>query len=110
LPPHVMEPIMEPANEPRRHQTSPGDEHQMLAVYVDDFVLAAVENKAKTLLKRTMRATLRAIHSIFPAPAAADPPGTKDPISEKKMLKGDASWNILKEILGYKFDGKARLV
>jgi hypothetical protein len=109
LPPHVMEPQTEPT-EPPRQQTSSGHEYQMSAVYVDDFVLAAVQNKKGTLLTKTMRATLHAIHNIFPPPKASDPPGTKDPISEKKLAKGDARWDTVKEILGYKIDCLGRTV
>jgi hypothetical protein len=72
----------------------------MSAVYVDDFLLAAVQNQQGSLLAGTMRATLHAIHSIFPAPTPTDAPGTKDPISEKKLDKGDARWDVVKEVLG----------
>jgi hypothetical protein len=109
LPPHLMEPFTVPASN-ARCQTSKGPEWQMPAVYVDDFLVAAVENKAGTLLNQTARATLHAIHSVFPPPTAADPPGTKDPISEKKLGKGDARWATVKEILGYELDGIHRTI
>jgi hypothetical protein len=82
----------------------------MLAVYVDDFILAAVENAQGTMLARAMRATLHAIHQVFPTPSATDPPGRKDPISEKKLLKGDAQWDTTKEVLGYELNGKDRTI
>jgi hypothetical protein len=104
-----MEAATHPTNGPRL-QTSKDKEFQMSAVYVDDFLLAAVQNAAQTLLQRTMRATLHAIHSIFRPPSASDPPGTKDPISEKKLLKGDARWDPIKEVLGYELNGRDRTV
>jgi len=36
--------------------------------------------------------------------------GAKDPISEKKLKKGDGRWDTKKEILGYILDGIARTV
>jgi hypothetical protein len=82
----------------------------MSAVYVDDFLLAAVQNKQGTLLTKAMQATLHAIHNIFPPPKASDPERTKDPILEKKLDKGDARWDTIKEILGYELDGRGRTV
>jgi hypothetical protein len=99
LPNHSFEKFM--STEAPRRQSSPGGEHQMLAVYLDDFLLAAVQSRKGDLLEKTGRVTLQAIHSVFPPSSLADPPGTKDPISEKKLAKGDAQWNTTKEILGY---------
>jgi hypothetical protein len=67
----------------------------MSEVYVDDFFLAAVEDASGTLpvLQRTARATLHAIHSVFPTPTATGTPDAKDPISEKKLAKGEARWD-----------------
>jgi hypothetical protein len=55
----------------------------MLAVYVDDFILAAVEDTMGKLLQKTARATLHAIHSVFPPPAVTGMLDAKDPILEK---------------------------
>jgi hypothetical protein len=109
LPPHPMEPLTVPTV-PARRQTSTGPKHQMTAVYVDDFLAACVEDSSGKLLQKTARATLHAIHSVFPSPAATGTPDAKDPISEKKMLKGDGRWDTRKEILGYLLDGVARTV
>jgi hypothetical protein len=109
LPPHPMEPDTKPATAARR-QTSGTSEYEMSAVYVDDFLVAAVEDRKGELLDRAARATLHAIHNVFPPPTADDAPGTKDPISVKKLLKGDAQWNTIKEVLGYELDGVARTI
>jgi hypothetical protein len=82
----------------------------MLAVYVDNFLGACIENSAGTLLDQTARATLHAIHNIFPPPSPTDPLGTKYPISEKKLLKGDARWDTIKEVLGYELDAVHRTI
>jgi hypothetical protein len=80
----------------------------MLAVYVDDFVLAAVENQQQTLFDHMMHLTLHANHSVFPVPSADNPQGTKDSISEKNLQKGDAhDWDPIKAVLGYELNGRA---
>jgi hypothetical protein len=78
---HDMEPLTTPTTHPRG-QMSTGDEYQMSAVYVDDFILAAVQNREGALLTKAIRAMLHAIHNMFPAPTAEDPEGAKDPISK----------------------------
>jgi hypothetical protein len=108
-PPHPMEEFTTP-EKPARQQTSLGPDYQMSAVYVDDFLLAAVENPKGTLLNRTARCTLHAIHSVFQPPHATGMKDAKDPISEKKLLKGDARWDTQKEVLGYLLDGIHRTV
>jgi hypothetical protein len=108
-PVHPMEPFTEPS-QPGRRQSSLGPAYQMSAVYVDDFILAAVEDESGKLLRKTARATLHAIHSVFPPPAATGMSDAKDPISEKKLAKGDARWDTTKEILGYMLDGVNRTV
>jgi hypothetical protein len=106
---HPMESFCTPTK-PAKRQSTNEQRQQMSAVYVDDFCLAAVEDASGTLLQRTARATLHAIHSIFPTPAATGTPDAKDPISEKKLAKGDARWDTHKEILGYWLDGVIRTV
>jgi hypothetical protein len=49
---------------PVRQQNSNSPPHQMLVVYMGDFLFAAVQDAPGTLLQRTARATLHAIHSM----------------------------------------------
>ncbi len=102
---HPMESFTTAA-QPARLQSSTSPSYQMLAVYVDDFLLAAVENKDK-LLQRMAR---HAIHSVFPYPAATGTTEAKDPVSKKKLAKGDARWDPTKEILSYWLDGVNRTI
>jgi hypothetical protein len=53
---------------PAKQQSNEGPQHQMSAVYVDDFLLAAVEDKTGKLLQRTARATL---HAVFRFPVTS---------------------------------------
>jgi hypothetical protein len=77
----------------------------MMAVYVDDFLAACVEMYLGKFLQKAARVTLHTLHSVFPSPTATGTPDAKDPISEKKMLKGDGRWDTRKEVLGYLLDG-----
>jgi hypothetical protein len=97
LPLHVMEKHTTPTV-PARRQSTTQTPYQMSSVYVDDHIMAAVEDSSGTLLDRTARATLHAIHNVFQPPSVAGTPGAKDPISEKKLLKGDGRWDTKKEI------------
>jgi hypothetical protein len=108
LPEHPLEKFLEPADLPK---TAPkGQEHTSVGVYVDDFILAVVENEERTLMRRVSRATLHAIHSIFPPPERSGHIGGKDPVSQKKLEKGDARFDIEKEILGFLINGAERTV
>jgi hypothetical protein len=42
------------------------------------------------------------IHNIFPP----DDNNSKDPISEKKLAKGEGTYSTQKTLLGFDFDGK----
>ena len=44
------------------------------------------------------------IHEVFPPAEAA----ANDPIARKKMDKGDGIWALVKELLGFVFDGNPR--
>ena len=76
----------------------------LIEVYVDDFIAATNQLDDKHLTQLS-RAVLHGIHSIFPPPNISNHCGG-DPISEKKMEKGDGKWEYKKEILGWIFDGK----
>jgi hypothetical protein len=82
----------------------------MLAVYVDDYILAAVESPDGSALQRTGRAALHTIHGLFPPPARSDHVNAKDPIFLKKLEAGDARSAPSKELLGFVFDGQSRTV
>jgi hypothetical protein len=110
-PPHKLDAFIAPSTLARR-QTSPetARQWQMSAVFVDDYILAAVENRAGTFLQRAGRAALHTIHGLFPPPERSGHIGGKDPISQKKLDAGDARWAHGKELLGFVFDGEARTV
>jgi hypothetical protein len=104
-----MEEFMVPVRPAKRQRTS-RTTWQMTGVFVDDFILAAVENESGTMLIHAARAALHSIHGVFPPPNVSGHKGGKDPVSEKKLAKGDARWAASKEILGFLLNGKTRTV
>jgi hypothetical protein len=109
LPPHVMEPFMAPTR-PAKRQCTGHPSTQATYVFVDDYILAAVEDSSGTHLSSISRAALHGIHAIFPSPTVTGHVNGKDPISQKKLDKGDARWDPTKVILGFLVNGKHRTV
>jgi hypothetical protein len=79
-------------------------------VYVDDFINMATQNPSRTRLLAITRASMHAIHEVFPPPDVTGHTEGKDPISLKKLQQGDARWETVKEVLGFLFDGAAKTV
>ena len=52
---------------------------------------------------------MHAIHSVFPPPAITGHDG-EDPISLKKLRKGEGVWEVRKEVLGWVMDGALRCI
>ncbi|EJK58873.1 hypothetical protein THAOC_20968, partial [Thalassiosira oceanica] len=71
-------------------------------VYVDDFILLAQGGKRRR--KRLRRILFHCIDMIFRPPDAKDDKWKKDPISLKKLLKGDGALETVKVILGWLVD------
>jgi hypothetical protein len=80
----------------------------LVEVYVDDFIQLA-QTTDPTQLRHLSRAILTAIHSVFPPPSVTGHDG-EDPVSLKKLQKGDGLWTTKKEILGWLFDGAKRCI
>ena len=103
IPPHPMEHwMLQDANE--SSTTKPDTTRNLIEVYVDDFISGTNQTDVEHLQKLS-RAVLHGIHSIFPPPSISNHCGG-DPISQKKMEKGEGTWAYEKEILGWTFNGK----
>jgi hypothetical protein len=105
---HLPHPLEKYAMPPP--DAKPGDGIYGNFVYVDDFINVAQQDASRTQLLAISRASLHAIHEIFPPPHVTGHVDGKDPVSLKKLHKGDAQWAHKKEILGFMFDGKAKTV
>lgn len=77
-----------------RYTPRPGGPMAVQEVYVDDFISAAQGPRSRLL--RMRRILLHAVDEVFTFDA-----NEKEPSSVKKMRKGDASWDTLKEVLGW---------
>ena len=72
----------------------------MIEVYVDDYISLAIP-RTQGDLKHIANAILHGIHDVFPPDEIQE----KDPISYKKLLKLEGMWALVKDILGFTFDG-----
>ncbi len=75
----------------------------MVEVYVDDF-MSLVISVTREQLRHVANAIMHGIHDVFP-PEDDD---SNDPISEKKLKKGEGRYETRKTLLGFDFDGKAK--
>ncbi len=74
--------------------------HYCLEVYVDDFMSIVIPTSRKHLDHVAM-AVMTGIHDVF----LANINDGNDPISKKKLLKGDGQYSLMKTLLGFDFDG-----
>jgi len=72
----------------------------VLEVYVDDFI-ACIIPTTQQQVEHVARGILHGIHDVFP-PSEDD---SKDPVSAKKIRKGDGTFAPTKCLLGFDFDG-----
>jgi hypothetical protein len=111
LPAHPMEKFLTPDDsEPRKQTTGLDSMYHCIQVFVDDFVLALVQTPDEALIPQLSRAALIGIHSIFPPPELSGHTGGKDPVSEKKLAKGDARFTVEKVVLGFLLNGRDRTI
>ena len=67
--------------------------------YVDDLVVLAQGSKRR--LRRMRRILFHCIDMVFRAPDKWDDKWKADPISLKKLLKGEGCWETTKVVLGW---------
>jgi hypothetical protein len=77
----------------------------MLEVYVDDFVNLLILTSQEHLWHMA-NAIIEGIHDVFPP----DQDDRHNPIMEKKLLKKEGQYTTLKTILGFDFDGVAKIL
>ena len=79
-----------------------GDLRYFVDVYVDDFISMAIAS-SREQLRRIANGVMHSVHDMFPAQEQDN----EDPISMKKIKKGEGVWALQKDILGFTFGGKA---
>ena len=75
----------------------------LLEVYVDDYIALALASSQQEL-NHLSNAIMHGIHDVFPS----DTNDANDPIAEKKLKQHDGEWSIIKELLGWEFDGEQK--
>ncbi len=75
----------------------------MVEVYVDDF-MSLVIPVSQEQLRHVANAIMHGIHDVFPP----DEEDSNDPISEKKLKKGEGRYDTRTTLLGFDFDGKGK--
>ena len=74
-----------------------------LKVYVHDFMSIVIPT-SREQLEHVATAIMTGIHDVF----LAEIINSNDPISKKKLLKGEGQYLLLKTLLGFGFDGKQK--
>ena len=74
-------------------------------VYMDDYLMAMQGSPTELQAGRDL--LFRTIDSIFQPVQPDDPPSRQEPISVKKLRKGDAYWSTQKRVLGWDLDTTA---
>ena len=80
--------------------TSKESLNYMLEVYMDDYIVLDIP-KIQDQLHHVDNAIMTGIHDVFPP----DKDDKEDAISLKKILKKEAIWATIKNVLGFEFDG-----
>ena len=112
LPPHDFDSYMEPEGVVRR-QSSPAADRawQMSDVYVDDYILAAVESRMAPPSSVQGGPHYIPFTAYSPHQIALVMREVKIPsLPGKKLEAGEARWAQSKELLGFVFDGQSRTV
>jgi hypothetical protein len=77
--------------------------HYALEVYMDD-LMSIVIPTSQQQLQHVATAVMTGIHDVFPANIV----DANDPISEKKLLKGEGQYSTSKTLLGLNFNGRQK--
>jgi hypothetical protein len=77
-------------------------------VYVDDFI--AVAQGSHQRLRDVRSTLLHAIDAVFRPNDELDDKARAEPVSLKKLQKGDGSWNTKQTILGWEIDTVAKTI
>jgi hypothetical protein len=89
-----LPPMSESATQPLRYG---------LEVYANDFMSIVIPT-SKAQLDHIVMAIMTGIHDVFPSNIV----NSDNPISEKKLKKGEGQYSTLKMLLGFDFNGKQK--
>ena len=72
----------------------------MIEVYMDDYIALAM-GSSLAQLRHIETGWITGIHYVFPPDAKEK----NNPISLKKISYNEGTWAVVKDVLGFKFDG-----
>ena len=72
----------------------------MLELYMEDYIALAIP-MSRSQMHHIANAVMTGIHYMFPT----DKDNDEDAIYLKKILKKDEAWAVIKNVLGFDFDG-----
>ena len=105
---HVQEQLRMMLSQPtHRHRTN-REPVAYVDVFVDDHI--GIAQGSPSRLNRVRRTLLHAFDSVFRPNDHQDPRDRRDPMSQKKLLKGDGCWSTSKTILGWDIDTLQRTI
>ena len=87
-------------SELKKKYTSREPFNYMLEVYMENYIALAIP-RIQDKLHHVANAIMTGIHDVF----TSDKDDKEDAISLKKILKKEAAWAIIKNIMGFEFDG-----
>ena len=96
------------ASRPSRHRHRPQQPLAAVDVFVDDHVALAQGSQQRR--SRVRRVLLHAIDAVLRPNDEHDHAGRREPVSIKKLLKGDGRWDTQKVVLGWLIDTVAMTV
>ena len=82
-------------------ESGSGELATVCEVYVNDYIVIATPS-SREQLRHVANAVLTGIHDVFPP----DDDDSNDPISHKKILKGEDVFALEKDLLGFDFNGE----
>ena len=96
-----------PSRNPILHRPTP-KRAAYVDIFVDDFI--ALVQGCPTQLSRIRRSLFHNIDLVFRPVDGADDEHRRQPISIKKLKKGDCSWDYIKVILGWEINSKLNTI
>jgi hypothetical protein len=110
LPMHKFEGLIKrpsPADAPQPSTQDAATPWAAVEVFVDDFIAMSQDVGRIPHLTRSI---LHGIEEVFPGPDTTGHAGGREPVSEKKIRRGEADWTTRKVVLGWLLDGERRTI
>ena len=78
-----------------------------IEVFVDDFIAMCQDVRR---IPHLTRSVLHGVEQVFPGPEVTGHSQGREPVSKKKIKRGEADWTVRKVVLGWLLDGDRRTI